>query len=481
MRLALLALDRRGRRRGPARRDVGRPRGGVTPHIHPAMEERFTVTRRPLPVPQRPAVDRGRPGRDGRRAARNAPRVPQSRLGADARPLRGAAALVAAGVPRGRRRALARRQADEDRAAEAERAARGRGAASTATATWSILLFPAPPRPIQRIVFGPLARLAERRGLRAGGVRKARLVDLRRRQAPAAGEVDGLARVAGECRVGDARVPRPRARRARCGPRRPGTRTCRRRRARPARRPRTCRRGGAAARRRALPRRGAERPAVHAAPGRRAARPAPLLDRGLEGHGTRRRRCVAAESASRRRRRSVAQVRDHVGALAAPDHAQAARLALERLVAAQRGDPVMQAPLLGRQPRDLRPALCRRSRASTRSRAADARRAARRADAAARRASLPTRSQRIAPARTGRPPTARGRVRTGAGRAGAVRAVAVRPDAAGAARAEAARTCRDRAVRALLAVAIGARFNAARRTPPLRARAWRAARLRADG
>ncbi len=30
------------------------------------------------------------------------------------------------------------------------------------------LLFPAPPRPVQRLVFGPLARIAERRGLRAG-------------------------------------------------------------------------------------------------------------------------------------------------------------------------------------------------------------------------------------------------------------------------------------------------------------------------
>ena len=28
--------------------------------------------------------------------------------------------------------------------------------------------FPAPPQPIQKLVFGPLARLAERRGLRAG-------------------------------------------------------------------------------------------------------------------------------------------------------------------------------------------------------------------------------------------------------------------------------------------------------------------------
>ena len=34
------------------------------------------------------------------------------------------------------------------------------------------LLFPAPPKPLQRVIFGPLSRIAERRGHRAGAFAK---------------------------------------------------------------------------------------------------------------------------------------------------------------------------------------------------------------------------------------------------------------------------------------------------------------------
>ena len=53
------------------------PGGGVPPHVHPAMEERFEVVSGQPELPGRPQVADGRAGRDGGAGARRAARLPQ--------------------------------------------------------------------------------------------------------------------------------------------------------------------------------------------------------------------------------------------------------------------------------------------------------------------------------------------------------------------------------------------------------------------
>ena len=143
------------------------PRGGVTPHIHPEMEERFTVTDgRCEFLGGRRWIEAG-PGETvvvpagTRHAFRNrggaATRVlcearPPSSLQAfleDVAGLSRAGKLMRIGLPKPSALLEAAVLLDD-------------------YSDMAILLFPSPPRPIQRIVFGPLARLARRRGIRAG-------------------------------------------------------------------------------------------------------------------------------------------------------------------------------------------------------------------------------------------------------------------------------------------------------------------------
>ena len=143
------------------------PGGGVTPHRHPAMEERFRVHEgRCQFLAGRAWVEAG-PGETvvvppgDRHAFRNRGSVP-ARIECEATPpsslqafLEDTAGLSRAGklwkvglpAPTGLLEAavLVERYSD-----------------------MVILMAPAPPRPIQKLVFAPLARLAERRGKRAG-------------------------------------------------------------------------------------------------------------------------------------------------------------------------------------------------------------------------------------------------------------------------------------------------------------------------
>lgn len=143
------------------------PGGGVSPHIHPSMEERFNV------VTGNPEFLAGRrwqvagPGETvvvppgTRHAFRNrgdevahvrCEARPPSTLQAfleDVAGLSRAGKLTRAGLPRpsGVLEAVVLAHHYRDMV---------------------VLLFPSPPRPVQRLLFPPLARWAERRGRRAG-------------------------------------------------------------------------------------------------------------------------------------------------------------------------------------------------------------------------------------------------------------------------------------------------------------------------
>jgi quercetin dioxygenase-like cupin family protein len=143
------------------------PGGGVTPHVHPVMEERFTV------LAGRPEVLAGRrwsaatagehvivpPG--GRHAFRNRG-AEVAHLRCEARPAQTLQAFLedVAGLSRAgklSRIGLPRPNGVLEAAVLSE-----------SYADMVELGFPAPPRPVQRLVFGPLARIAARRGMRAG-------------------------------------------------------------------------------------------------------------------------------------------------------------------------------------------------------------------------------------------------------------------------------------------------------------------------
>jgi quercetin dioxygenase-like cupin family protein len=145
------------------------PGGGATPHIHPAMTERFTVHEGCCEfLTGRRWIEAG-PGETvvvppgTRHAFRNRGAVP-TRIECRATPpstlqafLEDAAALSRAGKlmkvglpkPSGLLEAAVLVERNRDMVT---------------------LLFPAPPPPVQRVIFGPLARVAERRGLRAGAL-----------------------------------------------------------------------------------------------------------------------------------------------------------------------------------------------------------------------------------------------------------------------------------------------------------------------
>jgi mannose-6-phosphate isomerase-like protein (cupin superfamily) len=147
------------------------PRGGVTPHIHPAMEERFTVTDgRCQFLSGRRWIEAG-PGETvvvppgTRHAFRNRGAQP-TRVLCEARPPSSLQAFLedVAGLSRAgklMRIGLPRPSALLEAAVLLD-----------SYSDMAVLLFPSPPRPIQRLLFGPLARLARRRGLRAGAFAK---------------------------------------------------------------------------------------------------------------------------------------------------------------------------------------------------------------------------------------------------------------------------------------------------------------------
>jgi quercetin dioxygenase-like cupin family protein len=147
------------------------PRGGVTPHIHPSMEERFTVTDgRCQFLSGRRWIEAG-PGETvvvppgTRHAFRNRGAEP-TRVLCEARPPSSLQAFLedVAGLSRAGK--LMRIGLPKP-SALLEAAVLLDGYSDMA-----ILLFPSPPRPVQRALFGPLARLAKRRGLHAGGFAK---------------------------------------------------------------------------------------------------------------------------------------------------------------------------------------------------------------------------------------------------------------------------------------------------------------------
>jgi len=143
------------------------PGGGVTPHIHPAMEERFTV------VEGRAEFLGGRRWRSAgpgetvvvapgtRHAFRN--RGDEvARVRCEARPPSTLQAFLedVAGLSRAgklTRRGLPRASGLLEAAVLAHH-----------YRDMVVLLFPSPPPIVQRVVFPPLARVARRRGLRAG-------------------------------------------------------------------------------------------------------------------------------------------------------------------------------------------------------------------------------------------------------------------------------------------------------------------------
>ena len=137
------------------------PGGGVTPHVHPAMEERFHVLAgRPSFLAGSEWTDAGA-GRGRRGAGRHPPRVPQRRRRARPRPLRRAPALLPAGVPRGGGGAVAQRRDDAPRAAAVAARVRAMAALAERHREMVTLLFPpAPPPFVQRLLFPALARLA---------------------------------------------------------------------------------------------------------------------------------------------------------------------------------------------------------------------------------------------------------------------------------------------------------------------------------
>jgi quercetin dioxygenase-like cupin family protein len=142
--------------------------GGVTPHIHPSMEERFTVqagrmeflsgrewieTRAGETVVVPPGTRHAFRNRSGAEATFRCEARPPSSLQAfleDAAGLSRAGKLMKIGLPKpgGLLEAAVLIERYQDMV--------------------TLLFPPAPPPRLQRLIFGPLARLAERRGRRAG-------------------------------------------------------------------------------------------------------------------------------------------------------------------------------------------------------------------------------------------------------------------------------------------------------------------------
>jgi mannose-6-phosphate isomerase-like protein (cupin superfamily) len=146
---------------------VVEPGGGVTPHVHPSMEERFVVHEgRCQFLSGRTWIDAG-PGEEAvvpagtRHAFRNRGDVP-TRIECRASPAQSLQGFLedAAGMSRaGKLLKIGLPKPD------------GLLEAAVLIDAYDDMVhlgFPAPPRPIQKAVFGPLAKVAHRRGLRAG-------------------------------------------------------------------------------------------------------------------------------------------------------------------------------------------------------------------------------------------------------------------------------------------------------------------------
>ena len=143
------------------------PGGGVTPHVHPSMEERFVVHEgrceflggrrwaeagpgEEVVVPEgtRHAF-RNRSDAPTRIECRATPGSTLQEFLEDAAGMSRAGKLMKVGLPK------------PNGLLEAAVLVEG-------YSDMAVLGFPAPPRPVQKVVFGPLAKIAERRGLRAG-------------------------------------------------------------------------------------------------------------------------------------------------------------------------------------------------------------------------------------------------------------------------------------------------------------------------
>lgn len=143
------------------------PGGGVTPHVHPSMDERFTVAEGRAEFLAGRRWQSAGPGETvvvaagTRHAFRN--RSEQvSRVLCEARP---ASTL----------QAFLEDVAGLSRAGKLSRFGLPKPSGVLEAAVLAdhyrdmvVLLFPAPPRIVQRLLFSPLARVAERRGMRAG-------------------------------------------------------------------------------------------------------------------------------------------------------------------------------------------------------------------------------------------------------------------------------------------------------------------------
>lgn len=143
------------------------PGGGVSPHIHPSMEERFTV------------LDGTAELLSGRRWSSAGPGdevvIPPGTRHAFRNRSDAVAHLHAEARPPSSLQAFLEDVAGLSRAGKLHRAGlptpSGLLEAAVLIDSYSDmveLLFPAPPRPIQRLIAPPLARLAARRGRRAG-------------------------------------------------------------------------------------------------------------------------------------------------------------------------------------------------------------------------------------------------------------------------------------------------------------------------
>lgn len=143
------------------------PGGGVTPHVHPAMEERFTVVEG---TAQFLAGRRWQSAGAGETVVVPAGTRHAFRNRSDA-----VARVKCEARPPSTLQAFLEDVAGLSRAGKLSRIGlpKPNGLLEAAVLTnhyqdMVVLLFPAPPLIVQRVVFSPLARLAERRGLRAG-------------------------------------------------------------------------------------------------------------------------------------------------------------------------------------------------------------------------------------------------------------------------------------------------------------------------
>lgn len=150
---------------------VVEPGGGVTPHVHPSMEEHFVVHEGRCQFLSGRTWTEAGPGEEAvvpagtRHAFRNRGDVP-TRIECRATPAQSLQRFLedAAGMSRaGKLHKIGLPKPN------------GLLEAAVLIAAYDDMVhlgFPAPPRPIQKAVFGPLAKVAHRRGIRAGELKQ---------------------------------------------------------------------------------------------------------------------------------------------------------------------------------------------------------------------------------------------------------------------------------------------------------------------